>query len=68
MIDMKQGFQIIDTLQKNQNITLKNLHFLLETQDKEVLEYLKQRARQTAVAIYDNHVYIRGLIEFTNIL
>jgi len=64
---MKQGFQIIDTLQKNQNITLKNLHFLLETQDKEVLEYLKQRARQTAVAIYDNHVYIRGLIEFTNI-
>lgn len=64
---MKQGIQIIDTLQKNQNITLENLRFLLETQDKEVLEYLKHRARQTTLAIYDNHIYIRGLIEFTNI-
>ncbi len=64
---MKQGIQIIDTLQKNQNITLENLRFLLETQDKEVLEYLKHLARQTTLAIYDNHIYIRGLIEFTNI-
>jgi len=64
---MKQGIQIIDTLQKHQNITLDNLRFLLETQNKEVLAYLKQCAREATSAIYDNHVYIRGLIEFTNI-
>lgn len=64
---MKQGIQIIDALQKEQNISLKNLHLLLETQDMEVLEYLKQCARNISTAIYDNHVYIRGLIEFTNI-
>lgn len=64
---MNSGFQIIDTLQKEQNISLENLRFLLETQDNEILEYLKQRARQATTAIYNNHVYIRGLIEFTNI-
>ena len=64
---MNSGFQIIDTLQNEQNISLENLRFLLETQDNEVLEYLKHRARQATTAIYDNHIYIRGLIEFTNI-
>lgn len=64
---MKQGIQIIDTLQEEQNISLTNLHFLLETQDMEVLEYLKQCARNISTTIYDNHIYIRGLIEFTNI-
>lgn len=64
---MKQGIQIIDTLQEEQNISLTNLHFLLETQDMEVLEYLKQCARNICTTIYDNHIYIRGLIEFTNI-
>lgn len=64
---MKQGIQIIDTLQEEQNLSLTNLHFLLETQDMEVLEYLKQCARNISTTIYDNHIYIRGLIEFTNI-
>lgn len=64
---MKQGIQTVDTLKKNQNISLESLRFLLETQDKETLEYLATCARKTCSAIYDNHVYIRGLIEFTNI-
>lgn len=64
---MKQGFEIINTLQKKQNITLEDLRFLLQTQDEEILAYLAKCARQTATAIYDTHVYVRGLIEFTNI-
>ena len=64
---MKPDFQIVDSLQKEQNISLENLRFLLETQDTELIEYLAACARQTATAIYDNRVYIRGLIEFTNI-
>lgn len=64
---MNEGFSIIDTLQKEQNISLENLRFLLETQDEKTLEYLANCARNTATAIYDTHVYVRGLIEFTNI-
>lgn len=64
---MNPNFQIIDSLQKEQEISLENLRFLLETQDQELIEYLSICARRTATAIYDNHVYIRGLIEFTNI-
>lgn len=63
---MNPNFQIIDSLQKEQEISLENLRFLLETQDQELIEYLSTCARRTATAIYDNHVYIRGLIEFTN--
>lgn len=58
---------IIDKLQQKQQITLEDFRYLLETQDEEVLTYLQTKARETALQIYDNHVFIRGLIEFTNI-
>lgn len=64
---MKQGLQIIDTLQREQTLSLEGLRFLLETTDKETTAYLAACARKTALAVYNNHVYVRGLIEFTNI-
>ena len=64
---MNSDFQIVDSLQKEQTISLEDFHFLLETQDNELIEYLAAYARKTTTAIYDNHIYIRGLIEFTNI-
>lgn len=64
---MRKQLEIIDTLQQKQQITLEDFCFLLETQDEEVLTYLQTKARKTAQEIYDNHVYVRGLIEFTNI-
>lgn len=64
---MRKQLQIIDTLQQKQQITLEDFRFLLETEDTEVLTYLQKKAQETAQKIYDNHVYVRGLIEFTNI-
>ena len=64
---MRKQLQVIDTLQQKQQIALEDFRFLLETQDEEVLTYLQEKARQVAQKVYDNHVYIRGLIEFTNI-
>lgn len=64
---MSNQLQIIDMLQQKQQITLEDFRYLLETQDEEVLTYLQTKARETALQIYDNHVFIRGLIEFTNI-
>lgn len=64
---MNQNFQIIDSLQKEKEISIDNFRFLLETQDKELIEYLHACARETTTAIYGNNIYFRGLIEFTNI-
>lgn len=64
---MNPDFQIVDTLHKEKNISFENFRFLIETQNKDLIEYLAASARQTTAAIYGNHVYIRGLIEFTNI-
>ena len=57
---------VIEQIEKNQNITKEQLEFLLGTRDTEIIEYLHERARETAQKIYGNKIYIRGLIEFTN--
>ncbi len=63
---MNQGLQIIEHLQKEQNLSIEELRFLLETQEEETLEYLFAAARQTAQSVYGTQVFVRGLIEFTN--
>lgn len=58
--------QVIDALEKTHDLTGDDLTLLLTTEDKEGLDYLKQRARQTADSIYGKEIFTRGLIEFTN--
>lgn len=63
---MSREREIIDSLEKNGNLEKEQLKILLETKNQEAIEYLHERARETAHRIYGNKVYIRGLIEFTN--
>lgn len=63
---MNKEKEIIDRLQKEEDIDLASLKKLLVMTDEESILYLGQRARETAQSIYGNQVYIRGLIEFTN--
>ena len=63
---MHKTYEMIDRLQKEKNIDLETLRFLLTTEDKACIEELARRGRETAQSIYGNTVYIRGLIEFTN--
>lgn len=63
---MNKEKEIIDRLQKEEDIDLASLKKLLVMTDEESISYLGQRARETAQSIYGNQVYIRGLIEFTN--
>ena len=63
---MHNGKIIVDKIEEIRDITREELEYLLETDDNEVVEYLHECARKTALKIYGNHVYIRGLIEFTN--
>lgn len=63
---MNKEKEIIDRLQKEEDIDLASLKKLLVMTDEESISYLGQKARETAQSIYGNQVYIRGLIEFTN--
>lgn len=63
---MNKEKEIIDRLQKEEDIDLASLKILLAMTDEESISYLGQKARETAQGIYGNQVYIRGLIEFTN--
>ena len=58
--------EILNHIQKTQNITKEELKVLLYTNDSIVTEELQKKAQQTAQQIYGNKIYIRGLIEFTN--
>ena len=63
---MNQGKQIVDILEKEKKLSLEMLRELLETEDADTREYLRERAEAVRLSVYGNAVYIRGLIEFTN--
>lgn len=63
---MQKELGIIQTLEKEQEISLEGLQLLLTTQDETCITELFARAREKGQSIYGNKVYIRGLIEFTN--
>lgn len=58
--------KIIDEITACRNITIEQLHMLLETDDMQAVDYLRKRASEKAHETYGNQVFIRGLIEFTN--
>ena len=58
--------QIIDDVQKHQDISYDQFAEIMRLENKEDLEYLRQTAREVADNVYGKKVYVRGLIEFTN--
>lgn len=66
MTDNTAIIKIIDEITACRNITLEQLHMLLETDDMQAVDYLRKRASEKAHETYGNQVFIRGLIEFTN--
>lgn len=58
---------IIDKLYKENNATREELLFLLDNLTENDKEYLVEKAHETRMKSYGNTVYMRGLIEFTNI-
>ena len=66
MTDNTAIIKIIDEIKACRNITLEQLHMLLETDDMQAVDYLRKSASEKAHETYGNQVFIRGLIEFTN--
>lgn len=57
---------VVDRLEKTQFLEKQELELLLQTNDTELLEYLRERADAVRRNIYGTKIFMRGLIEFTN--
>ncbi len=68
---MKSSFQEkkkrIDRLEREHCLTLEDYAFLLRERDEESTAYLRERADAVRRAVFGPEVYLRGLIEFTNV-
>ncbi len=57
---------LIDKLYHERALSYDELYMLVENRNKELSEYLFEKARQVRIQYYGHDVYMRGLIEFTN--
>ncbi len=58
---------IIDFLSENHCLSEEEYLFLIKNSNEEMAEYLRQKADEARKNIYGNKVFIRGLIEISNI-
>ena len=64
---MNKLFELIDKLEANHNLTLEEYQYLLDGFSPEISDYAARKAVEKRRAVYGNDVYIRGLIEISNI-
>ncbi len=64
---MKTAFELIDRLAAEHSLTLLEYEHLIESFDCELAEYARTLALKERKKYYGNDVYIRGLIEISNI-
>jgi len=58
--------ELIDKLELKKVLAKHEFISLLSNISKEEIEYLREKACNTAISYFDNKIYTRGLIEFTN--
>lgn len=64
---MNNLYSIADKLIKNHSLTLAEYEELILGYSKDLAEYLRRNAEKTRLEIYGNKVFVRGLIEISNI-
>lgn len=64
MIDI---FSLIDKLEKNHSLTIDEYEYIIKNRTDESIEYLRNKALKERKEIYGDSIYIRGLIEISNI-
>lgn len=57
---------LIDRLRRERRLSAEEYKALLLCHDVDVLKYLHEQAREVALGVFGNGIYIRGLIEITN--
>lgn len=58
---------LINKLKKNHSLSLEEYEYLISNRNEEYAKILAEKATEIREKIYGNDVYIRGLIEITNI-
>lgn len=58
---------LIDKLKQNKKLTLEEYQILIESYSPEIAKYAAEEAVKVRQQIYGNKVYVRGLIEISNI-
>lgn len=57
---------IVDHIRETRDIARDELETLLNTDNKEDIEYLRRSAREVADGVYGNKIFLRGLIEISS--
>ncbi|MDD4159592.1 MAG: [FeFe] hydrogenase H-cluster radical SAM maturase HydE [Synergistaceae bacterium] len=57
---------MVDKLEKQRHLSKDELIFLISSRNCNLSEYLFEKSRNAMKCYYENNIYIRGLIEFTN--
>ncbi len=60
-------YSLIDKLEENHSLSCDEYELLLNNRTSELFEYAAKKAVQARTKVYGNKVYIRGLIEVSNI-
>lgn len=63
----KKVEEYIETLASTHQLSLDAYEYLIANRDEEAADLLAKKARILSQAIYGKDIYVRGLIEFTNI-
>lgn len=66
-MEMNNILKIIEKLEKEHSLTVEEYEYLIDSRTEEIAEILAEKARKVREAIYGKSVYIRGLIEISNI-
>ncbi len=64
---MNKVIELINKLQGTHSLTVDEYEYLLKNRDEELTAYLRIKATEARKKVYGNKVYIRGLIEISNI-
>lgn len=64
---MNKIFELIDKLAKSHSLELEEYEYLIANRTEEAAKCLAEKAVQIRKEIYGNSIYIRGLIEISNI-
>ena len=61
------SFEVIDKLNSGKGATLSEYAFLVDNMSEETAEYAKEKAVLARNRIYGNKIFVRGLIEISNV-
>ncbi len=60
-------YKLIDKLEENRSLSLSEYEYLLNNMSKDSIEYIKIKADKARRSVYSNKIFIRGLVEISNI-